>query len=37
VKQISETPEGQRRRAEGRIKIVGAIYEIESGRVKFIS
>jgi len=37
VKQISETPEGQRRRAEGRVKIVGAIYEIESGRVKFIS
>jgi len=37
VKQISETPEGQRRRAEGRVKIVGAIYKIESGRVKFIS
>jgi carbonic anhydrase len=37
VKQISETPEGQRRRAEGRVKIVGATYEIESGRVKFIS
>ncbi len=37
VKQISETPEGQRRQTEGRIKLVGAIYEIESGRVRFLS
>jgi len=37
VKQISETAEGQRRHAEGRMKIVGAIYEIESGRVKFLT
>ena len=37
VRQISETPEGQRRRVEGRIKIVGAIYEIESGRVRLLT
>jgi carbonic anhydrase len=37
VRQIIETPEGQARVAEGRVKIFGAIYEIESGRVRFLS
>ena len=36
VRQIWESPEGQARLAEGRMKIVGAIYEIESGRVRFL-
>ncbi len=36
VRQILETPEGQARLAEGRMKIVGAVYEIESGRVRFL-
>jgi carbonic anhydrase len=37
VRQILNTPEGQARMAEGRMKIVGAVYEIESGRVRFLS
>lgn len=36
VRQILESPEGQARLAEGRMKIVGAIYEIETGRVRFL-
>ena len=28
--------EGQARRAEGRMKVVGSIYEIETGRVRFL-
>lgn len=37
VHQILSTPEGQARVAEGRMKILGAIYEIETGRVRFLS
>jgi carbonic anhydrase len=37
VRQILESPEGQARLAEGRMKIVGAIYEIETGRVRFLA
>jgi carbonic anhydrase len=37
VRQILESPEGQARLVEGRIKMVGAIYEIESGRVRFLN
>lgn len=37
VRQILNTPEGKARVAEGRMKIVGAIYEIESGRVRFLT
>jgi carbonic anhydrase len=37
VRAILESPEGKARQAEGRIKIVGAIYEIESGRVRFLA
>ena len=36
VSQIRATPEAQARIAEGRVKIVGAVYEIESGRVRFL-
>ena len=35
--QLLEAPEGQARMAEGRMKLVGAVYEIESGCVRFLS
>jgi carbonic anhydrase len=37
VRQILNTPEGLARVAQGRMKIVGAVYEIDSGRVRFLS
>lgn len=37
LRQIVETPEGRARLAEGQLKLVGAIYEIESGRVRFLT
>jgi carbonic anhydrase len=37
ARQILNTPEGQARVAEGRMKIVGAVYEIETGRVRILS
>jgi carbonic anhydrase len=36
MRQIHESPEGKERLAEGRIKLVGAIYEIATGRVRFL-
>jgi carbonic anhydrase len=36
VRAILETPEGQARLAEGRFRCVGAIYELETGRVRFL-
>ena len=36
VRQIVDSQEGQARLAEGRMKVVGAIYEIETGRVRFL-
>ena len=36
VQQILDSPEGQARVAEGRMKIVGAVYEIETGSVRFL-
>lgn len=36
VRTIIESPEGQARLAEGRVKIIGAIYEIETGRVRLL-
>ena len=36
VRQIRESPEGRARSTEGRVRIVGAIYDIESGRVRFL-
>jgi carbonic anhydrase len=37
LQQILETPEGRARQGEGRLKLVGAIYEIDSGRVRFLN
>jgi carbonic anhydrase len=36
LRTILESPEGQARMAEGRMKVVGAIYEIATGRVRFL-
>jgi carbonic anhydrase len=36
IRQLRETPEGQKGLARGRMRIVGAIYEIETGRVRFL-
>lgn len=36
MRQIVETPEGRERQAEGSVKLLGAIYEIETGRVRFL-
>jgi carbonic anhydrase len=36
VWQILQTPEAQARQAEGWVRIMGAIYEIETGRVRFL-
>jgi carbonic anhydrase len=37
VRQILESPEGKARLEEGRMEVVGAVYEIETGRVRFLS
>ena len=36
VRTLLESPEGQARLAEGKMKIVGAIYELQTGRVRFL-
>ena len=36
VRQIASFPEGRIRAAEGRMKIIGAIYELQSGRVRWL-
>jgi carbonic anhydrase len=36
MRQILESPEGRERQVEGRVKLVGAIYEIETGLVRFL-
>jgi len=36
VRLVEDSPEGQARRLEGRMKIVGAVYEIASGRVRWL-
>ena len=35
--QILESPEGRERQAEGRVKLAGAVYEIETGRVRLLT
>jgi carbonic anhydrase len=35
--QVLETPEAKARAAEGVMKLVGAVYELETGRVRFIA
>lgn len=37
MQRILETPEGKARQAEGVMKLVGAVYELESGRVRFLA
>jgi len=36
MRQLRETPEGQARMAEGIIKLVGAVYDIATGSVRFL-
>ena len=36
VRTIMESPEGRARASEGCVRCVGAIYEIETGRVRFL-
>ena len=36
MKQLLDSPEGKARVEEGVLKLVGAIYELESGRVRFL-
>jgi carbonic anhydrase len=36
IRQILESPEGRARRKEGIMKIVGAVYELATGRVRFL-
>jgi len=36
MQQIFDTPEAQMRARTGRVKLVGAIYELETGRVRFL-
>jgi carbonic anhydrase len=37
MRQLLETPEGQARMAEGKLKLAGAIYELTTGRVRFLA
>ena len=36
MRQLRETPEGKARMAEGILKLVGAVYELKTGRVRFL-
>ena len=36
MRQLRETPEGRARMAEGIVKLVGAVYDIETGKVRFL-
>ena len=36
MRQVLETPEARQRAAEGVMKLVGAVYDIETGRVRFL-
>jgi carbonic anhydrase len=36
ARQLLDPPEGRARAAEGWMKLVGAVYEIETGRVRFL-
>jgi len=37
MRQLLETPEAQARTAEGRMRLVGGIFDIASGHVRFLS
>ncbi len=36
MRQLHDTPEAAMRRQEGRMSLVGAVYELETGRVRFL-
>lgn len=36
VEALHDTPEAQARAREGRMKLIGAVYELETGRVRFL-
>jgi carbonic anhydrase len=36
MRQLLDTPEAKARMAEGTMKLVGAVYELDSGRVRFL-
>ena len=36
MKQLLDTPEGKARMKEGAVKLVGAIYQLKTGRVRFL-
>jgi len=36
MRQIMDTPEAQARAAEGVLKLAGAVYELTTGRVRFL-
>ena len=36
MRQLLETPEAKARQAEGDMKLVGAVYELQTGRVRFL-
>jgi carbonic anhydrase len=37
IRQLEETPEVRARRAEGAMELVGAVYELTTGRVRFLA
>jgi carbonic anhydrase len=37
MRQVLETPEGRTRQQEGLLRLVGAVYELETGRVRFLA
>jgi carbonic anhydrase len=37
MRQLRETPEGRARMREGVLKLVGAVYELQTGRVRFLA
>jgi carbonic anhydrase len=37
IHQLCNTPEVKARMAEGTMKLVGAIYELDTGRVRFLA
>ena len=37
MQQLFDTPEGRARVAEGQMKLVGAVYDLETGRVRLLA
>jgi carbonic anhydrase len=36
VREVLESPEGKTRVAEGRLKLMGAVYDLATGRVRYL-